>query len=189
MKSKFHLVDYIVIATLAAVLLPVVANKLPFGLHSFRFFWGPLSVLSIILTRPKVLFYGPLKYVFLLGVIVFGMAQGVFWPYLGEWERGLYISEFISITVATTIWSYYFLGREYNKLAKISLWAFLFILITLIATNVALFYDPLVVRQAANTQKFTTLQLRLYNLYGTMSYGYAQSVVFLIPLFVYYIPT
>jgi hypothetical protein len=188
MRSKFQWVDYIIIFTIAAILLRVVANKLPYGLGNPTFLWGPLAVLSIIATRPKVLQYGPLQFLILYGIVYLGILQFLLWQYLSDWDRGMFISEFVSIIIATTIYAYYRQGKEYEKLARISIWVLGFIIITLITTNIALFYNPWIVYESAAARDASE-QEYLRKLYGFAGYGYSQAFVLLIPVLFYHVRT
>lgn len=185
MKVKSPLVDMVVLAALAASLLLVVVNHLPMGLGSFRFLWGPMVLIVAVFTRPNILVNGPMKWVLLYGLFHLLILSHTLWIFTPERHYNQLLDEFYWLVFVTAVWSYYWLNRDLETLSKVSMWAFVFLLITMFTTNIALNYDPYVVRQAANPEYFSTLQEGVFNLYGAAGYGYAQSFVFLIPLLVY----
>ncbi len=87
----------------------------------------------------------------------------------------------------TAILSYYRVKFDFKKLALLSKWAFIFIIISLITTNIALFIDPDLVRQSAASGDFTSVQKSVFKLTGAMGYSYVQAVVCLIPIIIYHI--
>ena len=54
-------------------------------------------------------------------------------------------------------------------------------------TNIALFFDPMVIRQSAFPDGFTPFQAQIYKITGAGGYGYMQALVCLIPVLVYHI--
>lgn len=186
MKTKIYLQDIVIIVALASTLLYVVANKLPFGLGSFRFLWGPAVLFILLITRPNIIVYGPMKFILLYGLLSIAMLQYTLWEHMSEWNQRQLLNEFYSLVVVIAIWSYYRIRKDYVKLSLVSKWAFVFIVITLITTNIALSYDIYIVRVAASGE-FTPYQERIRQITGAAGYGYAQSFVILIPVLVYYI--
>lgn len=186
MSKSLNFIAALVIVVLASTLLDVVGNKLPVGLASFRFFWGPLTLVILVVTRPNILVNGPMKFVLLYGFFFLVLFHYTLWQYLSEWNRDQFLNEFYPLVYMTAIWSYYYFKKDFTTLAKISIWAFMFVLITLVTTNIALSYDINIVRDAAHGE-YTAYQEKIRKITGAAGYGYAQSFVLLIPLLVYHI--
>ncbi|MCF8219765.1 MAG: hypothetical protein K9J21_12400 [Bacteroidales bacterium] len=169
--------------------LYVVARNLPPVVGSFRFFWGPSALLWIFLVRSSAFKVKQMKYLFLYGVLSLGLLQFTIWQYMDDWHRSNILNEFYSIFIFFTIFCYYYIHRDYKGLASVAKWGFYFILITIFMTNIALYLDPMVVRQSASGEFATPFQAQVYRLTGATGYGYAQALVCLIPVLVYYIKT
>jgi hypothetical protein len=184
MKVKFQLTDWSIIAALASSTMYMVFRNLGRELGSFAYLWAPMALLMIFFNRPRTYITGPIKLLILYGIIIVGILQYTLWKYMGDWNRVRILLEFYYLFVMLAIITYYLLKGEYLKIAIISKWIFIIILITLITTNIALFIDPILVRESAATGEFSSSQNRLYNLSGAMSYSYVQAVICLIPLLV-----
>ena len=114
-----------------------------------------------------------------------GILQYTLWRYLNDWNRIRILYEFYYLVVATAIWKYYIGKGDFKKLALISKWTFIFLVITLVTTNIALFFDPTLVRESARTDSFTPSQNRLFNLTGTFGYSSVQALICIIPILIY----
>jgi len=106
---------------------------------------------------------------------------------MSDFNRIRILYEGFYLFVFTAIWVYYNRKGDFTGLARLGKWGFIFILITIITTNIALFVDPDIVRDSANNADFTPFQMRLFNITGSMDYSYIQAVICLIPIIVYYI--
>lgn len=186
MKIRLKTPDIVILFTIGSTLLYIVSKNIPGGLGSFRFLWGPLCLITIFLFKRQAFFKGPLLYVIFYGLISVGILQFTLWTYMDDWNRLGILEDFYSLAVSVAIWSY-FRNGDIQRLKLISKWAFVFIIITLIMTNIALTIDPLIVRNSATGFTENPYQLRLNKLTGAAQYGYAQALVLLIPILVYYI--
>ena len=187
MKIKLQIQDIIILITIASTLLNVVFRNLPQGIGSFKFLWAPLTLIIIFFFRPIIFTKRPIIFVLLFGAITVGILQNTLWNYIDDWNRKGVLEEFYNLTIFTAIWSYYWLKGDLKRLAFIGKWSFVFIVISLIMTNIALTLDPLVVRNAAANFLGNPFQARIFKLTGSASFGYAQAFVVLIPVFVYHI--
>ena len=188
-KIKLNLPDIVILIALLNTLLYIVANNLPPGLGSFRFLWGPAAIGIIVVTKPTIIFRSPMKYTLIYVVLVVGILQYTLWQYMTPWNiNGIQKDAYILI-ISTLIWSYYSYKQDFVRLSYLSRWAFLFILITIVTTNIALAIDPLIVRNSATGYLGNAVQIRLARLTGAAGYGYAQALVIFIPLLVYHIKT
>lgn len=182
MKYKIGTNNYIILTALASTSLYIIFRNLPSVFGSFMAFWTPITLLVIFISRPGVFLKSNMKLLYLYGIISIGILQYTLWKYMSEWNRIRVLYEYIYFIVFTSVLNYYVLRKEYHKLAWIGKWTFIFILITLVTTNIALFFFPTIVRDSANTSDFSTLQNRIYNYLGSMDYSYAQAIICLIPV-------
>jgi len=187
MKTKLNIPELVILFAVASTLLYVVSRNTPFGIGSFRFLWGPLSILIMFFSRPIAFTKGPMRFVLLFGVLSVAILPYILWNYMDDWNRRLILDDFYSIMVFTAMWSYFWVKGDFKKLAIVSKYAFAFIIITLIGTNIALTIDPNIVRDSAIGFEQNPFQTRLYKLTGLAGYGYAQALVLLIPILVYHI--
>ena len=187
MIVKLRLTDFIILITLASTLLNIVFNNVPSIIGSFRFIWAPITILTIGVTRFKVFTKNPLNMVLLYGLLFTGILHYILWTYMNDWNRSRILDEFYYLAISTTIWSYYFVKGEFKRLALITKWVFIFIVITIIMTHVALSIDPLIVRYSAAGFLGDPVQMRLFKLTGSGGAGFAQATLLLIPILVYHI--
>jgi hypothetical protein len=167
--------------------LYVVANNLPPVVGSFRFFWGPSVLLWIFLVKPSVFKKRSIVYLILYGVISLGLLQYTIWRYMGDWHRLSFLDEFYNLLVFATIFFYYTSRNDYKGFATLGKLGFFFVIITIITTNIALFIDPMIVRQSAAAFRFSPLQAKVFKILGAAGYSYAQAMVCLIPIIFYHI--
>lgn len=186
MTKKLQITDLSIFITIASTTLYIVFRNLGREAGSFAFLWAPLTLVLILLNRPIAFSKGPMK-ILLLYVITISLLQFTLWKNMDDWNQYRILYELYYLVVITVVLFYYLGNEDYRKLAILSKWAFIFILISLAGTNVALYFDPTIVRESARTDIFTPLQDMISNLTGSMSYSYVQSIVFLIPILVYHI--
>lgn len=187
LKSKFSLIDIIVLFAIASTTLYVIANNLPKGVGSYRFFWAPLCLLSIFFSSASIFLKKPLRLLLIYGVVTLIILQFLLWNYLDEWNVGLLREEFYGLIVASSIWAYYSRKGKFIKLAIISKWALVFIVITILMTHIALFIDPNIIRDSANSYGGDVSRQSLYNRFGIAGYGYAQGLIALLPILIYFV--
>lgn len=187
MKIKLQIPDIIILLAIGSTLLYVVFNYLPKGIGSFRFFWAPLSLIIIFYYRSVAFTKDPMTFVLLWGALSAGILQYTLWNNMDDWNRKSVLEDFFNLAVFTAILNYYWVKGDFKRLALLSKWAFVFIVITIITTNIALTIDPLIVRNSANSFLGDPSQKRISKLFGTAGYGYAQSLLLLIPILVYHI--
>lgn len=187
MKRKFGIIDILILITIASTTLYFVFRNLPSISGSFAALWAPVILFLMFINRPITFTSKPMRYLLLYGVISVGILQYTLWKYMNDWNQIRILYEFYFLVVFTAIWSYYFGRRDLVRLALISKWSFIFIIITLITTNIALFIDPGIVRDSANNAEFTSFQVKVFNYSGAMGYSYIQAVICLIPILIYHI--
>lgn len=187
MKSKLKLIDVVVIMTMLTTLLYVVANRLPSGVGSFRFAWGPFLFLLILFLKPNIIIKKPFKQV-VITLSILMLLHLTVWNNIAEGHKTRFFYEdFLNLAIFSIVWSYYFQTKSLFRLHYIAKISLLFILITLITTNIALTIDPLIVRNSVAGFLGNVHQIRLNKLFGSAGYGYAQGFVILIPVLVYHI--
>lgn len=173
--------------TVLTTSLYVVANNLPAGIGSFRFIWAPITLLAILVNKPIVYTRKSLVLLLFYGVFSLGFLQYTLWTHMDSWNRSLLLNELYALLVFTSIYHYYFIRKDLLGIARIGKIGFIFILITIVMTNIALSFDSLIVRQSASPGNFTPYQARIFNITGAANYGYMQALVCFIPILIYHI--
>lgn len=184
-ENRNQILNISIFITIASTTLYIVFRNLGRELGSFAYLWAPITLLLIIGKRPNAFAKGPMKILLLYGVIMMGILRYTLWKYMSDFNQSFIIFEFYNLVVMTAIFNYYWGKDNFERLALLSKWAFIFIIITIIATNVALFIDPYLVRSSASTGDFTPFQGKVFKLTGAMGYHYAQAIVCLIPILIY----
>ncbi|HAF30084.1 MAG TPA: hypothetical protein DCG75_13670 [Bacteroidales bacterium] len=179
--------DWVILYTIASTTLYMISRNLPLGSGSFAFVWAPITLVFIFSLRPKTFIKGPMKNLLIYGMLMVGILQYTLWQNMNDWNQIRILYEFYYLVIMTAILYYYWGKGELRRLALLSKWTFVFIIITLITTNIALYLDPNLVREAARTGMFSDYQENIYKYTGAMGYGYIQAVILLIPILVYHI--
>lgn len=187
MRKKIQTADLVILIAVASTTLYVIFRNLPRVLGSFALLWAPLTLLILFILRSRSFVKAPVNYIIVYGILVVGILQYTLWKYMTDFNRIRILYECFYLFVFSAIWNYYNFKRDFNGLAFISKWGILFISVTLITTNIALFIDPTIVRASANNADFSALQTNIYNIFGTMDYSYIQAVICLIPILVFFI--
>lgn len=187
MKIKFTLVDLSILFAIASTSLYIVFRNIPFiGVDTF-IAWAAIALVIIISKSHSFFWRSEIMNLLFFGALMLGALQYTLWKPMNDWNRIHILLEFYYLVVFTAIFLYYRSRSDFVKLAWLSKWAFIFVIISLVGTNVALYLDPMLVRQAASTGDFTSFQGRLYKVTGAMGYSYIQAIVCLIPILVYHI--
>ncbi len=188
-KPRFQIQDLSIFLTIASTTLYIVFRNVPIYLSTFAFLYAPITLFILILIQPRAFITGPMKVLMVYGILMIGIFQHTLWRFMSQWNLENVYWEYYNLVVMTLILTYYIKVKAYYKLALLSKWAVLFTFITLVTTNIALFFNSELVRQSASTAFFTPLQAKLYQYSGAFSYSYAQAIVCLIPILFYYIKT
>ncbi len=186
-NTKIHWIDIVFLITLASTLLYIVVYNTPPIVLSFRYLWGPVTLMIVLFLRPSVLNQKFFLLLLLYGAISILVLQYTLWSHMSDWNVLRLREEFYWLIVICSILAFYWSKQDYDKMAILSKWAMYFILITIITTHIALFVDPFVVRSSVNSFIYNPLGLEVSRQYGTAAYGYAQSLVLLIPILIYFI--
>lgn len=180
-------IPLIILMTVLSTSLYIVARNLPPLIGSFRYFWGPLTLCLIVLMNRGVFKQKPMILLILYGIISLGVLQYTLWWHMNDWDREHLLNEFYGIVVFTAIFFHYHIKHDYIGFAKLSIWAFVFVIITAITTNIALHFDPLIVRTSFAASRFTPFQEMLFKRTGAGGFGYVQAFVCLMPIIIYHI--
>jgi hypothetical protein len=187
MKGTIKIPDVSIFLAVASTTLYLVFRNLPLNLGSFAVVWAPLSFFAILLTYPRTFIKGPMKMLVLYGITVIGILQYTLWKHMSDWNLNHILLEYFNLTIICSIFFFYWNRRDIRFLSRIGYWAFIFVIISLIMTNIALYMDPSLVRDSANSADFTPLQAKIYQITGAMGYSYIQAVICLIPILIYHI--
>ena len=187
MISKIK-IDYLVIwCTVLTTSLYVVANNLPILLGSFRYLWAPLSIVVILLYRPRAFFIKPMRTLLIYGIVVVLLLPYTLWNMMDEWNSSAILDEFYSLFIFVAIFNYYRIKRDYRNFALLGKSSFIFIIITVLMSHIALFFDPYVIRNSASALSLNAYQENIFKRTGAGGYGYMQALVCLLPILIYYI--
>lgn len=182
--TKDQATNSIVIVAIAAALFGIVANNIPI-LGSFRFVWGPITMLLLLMIKPTMIFNAPLRTLILYGIIVIFLFPRILWGYMDEWNQRSQLEEFISLSFAFVVISYYLKNKNTKALADIGKYSLFFIVVSVVITHLILFIDGTIIRDSAAVFNQNESRLALAERSGAIGYGYAQGITFLIPIFVY----
>jgi len=109
---------------------------------------------------------------------------------MDDWNKNLLINEFYQISVATSVISYYDFTKEYKKLALVTKWSLVFIIITAIMSIVTAFFNPMYARDIIGVEGLVSESewntVLSYKVYGGGGYGTAIAFMGIIPLLFYY---
>lgn len=187
LKYKFQPISFIILFTIMSTTLYVVANNLPTGVGSFRFFWAPLTLIALAVVKPSIYVKRPVSYVVLYGVLFFGLLQFTLWKYMDDWNRNALLEEFYVLIVFVAIFQYYRLRNDYKGFATLGKYSFYFVLVTIFMSHIALFFDPMIIRNSVSTGELIGNQISFFKRIGAGGYGYMQALVLVVPLIFYYI--
>lgn len=182
--TKDQATNIIVIIAIAAALFGIVANNIPI-LGSFRFVWGPITTLLLLMIKPTMIFNAPIRTLILYGVIVIFILPRVLWGYMDEWNQRSQLEEFISLSFAFVVIGYYLKNKNTAAMANIGKYSLFFIVVSVLITHLILFIDGTIIRDSAAVFNQNEARLALAERSGAIGYGYAQGITFLIPVFVY----
>ncbi|MCF7916342.1 MAG: hypothetical protein K9L61_01010 [Candidatus Omnitrophica bacterium] len=183
MKTNIFLI--ILLAT-SAYTLPLFGRNLPV-LRTSLFYWGGLVLLAVLFANLSVFFKKPIIFLLVYGVVMLGLLPSILWD-IPEWDQKVMLNDFWSLLIFTTIFSYYYLQKGFEWLARISKINLILIVVTLITTNIALCFYPLLVRDSVEiTARYDASRRSIFQITGAMDYGYSQAVIFLIPFLIYHI--
>src|SRR5690606_19973167 len=116
MKSKYY--SYIFIITIASTLLYVFSNNLPFGLGSYRYLWGPLSMILIVISGPRLLVIKPIRQLLIFGLVIVGILQYTLWSYMDDWNRLNILDDFYAIISISMVYFFLRLKKDSYTIAS-----------------------------------------------------------------------
>lgn len=188
MKGLKHinLVDLVVILSLGSTLLYAVANNIP-ALGSFRWFWGPLSIFLIFISQPQILFKRIVLFSMVYGLLFLVVFPATIWSEMSDWNRNTQLQEFYGLFFSVFLISHFISSSKVYVKKITTKFVFIFITLTLVMTHFALFIDSNIVRDSANSFDGNPIRMNLFKKTGAMGYGYAQAIVILLPVLIYYI--
>lgn len=164
--------------------LPIVYANLPFLIGSFRWLWAPLWIISVVILHPVIFKSKAIKSILAYGFIYFLLMTNNIWVNMDEWLYEQLLLEFYYIFIWATILYYYISRKDYKGLAILTKWALICITVTSVTSILVTFKYPLYARLVFSSLKelapvFTKL--------GGGGYGFAQSLVIILPFMIFYI--
>lgn len=187
LKYKPKLFDYIIIASIATSLLLIASKNIPIKTGLLIALMYTTTIVLIVFLNPKVFSSKLLILLLFYGLISVIILKQLLWIYMTEWNIEQIRWEYFNILFSIGIFIYYRNNLNYRGLLWISTRSCIFVIISILFTNLALFYDPLLVRDSASTAIFSQSRRLLFDFYGVMGYSYMQAVIYLIPILIYFI--
>ena len=142
MKLSQNIIPNVIKIAVLTSSLYILVNFLPAGVRSFRFLWGPMTLILIFMAHTSVLKSKAMTYLILYGTISIVFLQYSLWRHMSDWDRLNLLNEFYSLFVFSTILFYYSERRDFKGLADLAKLGFYCVLITVIMSNIALFLIP-----------------------------------------------
>jgi hypothetical protein len=176
---------YLTIMLLASSLLMIVANNIPIVM-SFRYFWGPIALISILAFKPRVYLQKPVINILLYGFLYCFVLQYLIWPYENSWYKNVVLDDFYSMIVAGGIWSYFILSKDYFSFFKVAKIGLVFIIITGIMTIICSLFEPLIIRYSYQGLTNFRGYSKLFKL-GFGGYGFITALIPLCPIIIFFI--
>ncbi len=181
MISKRKLTLFIGLMLMVSSLLMVVADNIPI-IASFKWLWGPVSLLYVALSTPKIYLSKEVFNAFLYGFLFCFLLQFSLWYSMHDWYKISILKDFYAMFVVVVFYAHLRAGRYYSLWQNIAFYAMFFMIITGLLTLYALYLDPVVVRLSYSYRD--TIDPYLLRL-GIGSYGYMTAIVALLPFFVF----
>ena len=183
-KLFFRFLSFMLLIT---AFLPVVHENLPFGLGSFRFWWGPLWIISIIFYK-KTLFKHPVILRFIIYSIGLMVFMPTIWYNMDEWLKSALLQEMYWMLIISSVLFYYLVSNDYIGLTIMIKVVLVFIAITTVLTIVATKINPFYVRLLTGsgaTGFAETREGQFFIHMGAGLYSFGQSLVCILPLLVF----
>ncbi len=144
---------------MASTFLPLVFNNLPPILRSHHL-WTTIWIISLIFFHPKIFLNKLIVYVLAYGVF-FIIAKETIWYKMDEWNFKRLLYEFYEIAIGVSVVTYFYQNRDYFRLAKLTKWSIVFLIITSIMKQIKEDLKDLVEIRVRNT--FSLFHLLLFN--------------------------
>jgi len=182
-KKYFRILSF---ALIVSSTLMIVANNVPY-IGSFRWLWGPLSLLSFIVVYPKIITHIMSKSTLLYGVIFAGVLQYLLWDFASDWYKETVLEDFYNLVIFVWLVVYFITAREFVFWGRLAKWGLFFFMITAIMTLVATQIAPTIVRESYSGGKDSFEGFQALQNLGFGSYGFSISLVALIPALIFFI--
>ncbi|MBN8547152.1 MAG: hypothetical protein J0L60_13555 [Ignavibacteria bacterium] len=185
--NRNNLLSLVSMMLIISGFLFIIVNNLPYGLGSNRFLWSPLWLLGILLMKPKVYTYKLVLFVLFYGVVFVFLLPNTLWRYTNDFYIASILNEFYSIIVAITVVAYFLLTKDYKTWGLIGVVGFISVIITASMTLIATQFFPSIVRASVSENFTYTSDYSFFSQIGAGGYGFAQSLVVLVPIIVFFI--
>lgn len=183
-NSISNIIDMLIIATIISIMLPVLSNNLPFGIGSTRFFWGPLTLLSIFLIKNDVFRKKIILFVVFYGLLIVLFLLEVIWVNANPWYRSSIRDEYYNVFLSIIIMTYLISCQKLKLWAMIGKLSLFLFFITAIMTIIATSFYPNIVRDSIGGH-YGTFELKIFEKFGSMGYGYTQALMALFPSIIF----
>lgn len=188
--TRTKLARYLGIYTMAVMFLPILIKNIPSPLNIITgttLLLGAYWVLIIFYSHPKILFHRYLSTIY-ISVFIYFLGSLTVWDglvYSSVINLKWIILDFFGAFLSIMMYMYFLMSRDYKGLAIVSLSGLLFIFITSITSSVSLSFYPEAVRQLSSGS--AGQNDALFGKLGIPGYTYWASLVYLIPVIVYFV--
>jgi hypothetical protein len=170
----------IILMLMVTTFLPLVYHNLPAFLRSHEKVWVPVWIVSLILFKPSVFKGKNLQAVIAFYAIMLLIMTRILWYNVSPWNIAILREEFLTFTIAMSVYYYFVNDSNYIGLARLSKWVLIFMVITAIMSIYTSILMPNFGRLMFHQSFMWTRK------FGYGGYGYVGAVVALFPLLVYY---
>ncbi len=168
--------------------LPVVAENLPKGVGSFRYFWAPLWLISLLLFKGKE----TLSNFVILNFLIYGISLFILfslvWNNIDLRSRTSLIEEFYWMITVVSVLYYYIFSKDIHGLILIIKLIFIFIGITSVITIVVSYINPLYARLLTQSSSgfYNTAEGNYFLRMGAAQYSFGQSLICIFPILIFF---
>lgn len=175
---------FIILLLMITTYLPLVHARLPAYIGS-HYFWTIVWGLSLLLLKPRVLFYRIMLLIFAYALFLWILFNTA-WSAMGEWNVKHLWNEIYAVAIGISIFTYFKESKDHIGFAKTIRYTLIFIIITALMTIFTSFIDSMYVRNMFMKTNEGDMSRLLINRYGAGTYGTATVFMALLPLLVYY---
>ena len=175
---------FIILLLMITTYLPLVHARLPAYIGS-HYFWTIVWGLSLLLLKPRVLFYRIMLLIFAYALFLWILFNTA-WSAMGEWNVKHLWNEIYAVAIGISIFTYFKESKDYIGWAKMIRYTLIFIVITAILTIITSIINPMYLRLHALQSYEADMARAIAYKYGAGTYGTAMVLMALLPLLIYY---
>ena len=161
----------------------MVDNNLPAGIGSYRLFWAPLWITSILFLNFQIFLKREIQFFLLYGIFLLLTFNSLYSNFL-DWDVWMIQKEYFAILISLTILLYFRTRRDYIGYAIVIKWALIFIGIMAVMSIISSVIDPFYARNLISGKE--DFNKDFFSVLGGGGYSHASLLVAILPMVVYY---